>query len=373
MRTPFRGFTAILLKEFTVIFRDPTTLFFMFFPPLIQIVAFGYALDNDVRHMATVVLNEDRTTESRRLVEKFVNTQTFRVVGEVQSVDELSEAIRRGKAYVGLQIPPDFTRNLVAGRGAHVQVLIDGSSSTVALQALQTSMGLALRESLLTTMQEAHRREMPIEVRPQMLYNPTMKSAHFFVPGVMGIALQIATVFATALSVVRERERGTLENLLVAPLSRWGFMLGKLTPYLCISMTMATGIFLVARWVFGIPIRGDVSALFLATFLYVFTLLSLGLLISARAQNHMQALQMTMALLLPAVFFSGFIFPIETMPRIFQWISTLIPATYFIELMRAIMLRGASVQDYWLNFVVLTTMGLALFSLCALRFRRKLA
>jgi len=373
MKTPFRGFTAILLKEFTVIFRDPTTLFFMFFPPLIQIIAFGYALDNDVKHMAMVVLNEDRTGESRQLVDKFVNTQTFRVVGEVQSVDELSAAIREGKAYVGLQIPPGFTRDLHAGRGAQVQVLIDGSSSTIALQALQTSMGLALRESLLTTMEEAGRREMPIEVRPQILYNPTMKSANFFVPGVMGIALQIATVFATALSLVRERERGTLENLLVAPLSRWGLMLGKLTPYLLISMTMATCIFLVARWVFGIPIRGDVSALFLATLLYVFTLLSLGLLISARAQNHMQALQMTMALLLPAVFFSGFIFPIETMPKFFQLLSTLIPATYFIGLMRAIMLRGAGFADYWQHFVILAVMGGVLFSLCALRFRRKIA
>ncbi|HMP82640.1 MAG TPA: ABC transporter permease [Verrucomicrobiota bacterium] len=373
MKTPFRGFTAILLKEFTVIFRDPTTLFFMFFPPLIQIIAFGYALDNDVKHMATVVLNEDRTEESRRFVETFRNTQTFRVVGEVQSVEELSATIREGKAYVGLQIPPDFARNLQAGRGAQVQVLIDGSSSTIALQALQTAMGLAMRESMLTTMKEARRTEMPIEVRPQILYNPTMKSANFFVPGVMGIALQIATVFATALSLVRERERGTLENLLVAPLSRWGFMLGKLTPYLLISMTMAVCIFLVARWVFGIPIRGDIGSLLLATFLYVFTLLSLGLLISARAQNHMQALQMTMALLLPAVFFSGFIFPIETMPLFFQWISTLIPATYFIGLMRAIMLRGATFADYWHYFLILGAMGTALFSLCVLRFKQRIA
>ena len=373
MRIPLRGFKAILLKEFTVVFRDPTTLFFMFFPPLLQIIAFGFALDNDVKHMAMVVLNEDRTMESRQLVEKFVNTRTFRVVGEVQSVEELSEAIRRGQAYVGLQIPPGFTRDLNAGHGAQVQVLIDGSSSTIALQALQTSMGLALRESLLTLMQEARRGVMPLEVRPQILYNPTMKSANFFVPGVMGIALQIATVFATALSVVRERERGTLENLLVAPLSRPGLMLGKLTPYLLISMTMAGCIFLVARWVFGIPIRGDLTALGVATFLYIFAMLSLGLLISTRAQNHMQALQMTMALLLPAVFFSGFIFPIETMPQFFQWISTLIPATYFIELMRAIMLRGAGFEDYWRHFVILAGMGVLLFSLCALRFKQRIA
>jgi len=373
MKTPLRGFSAILYKEFTVIFRDPTTLFFMFFPPLLQIIAFGFALDTDVKHMAMVVLNEDRTTESRQLVDRFVNTQTFRVAGEVRSEGELSRAIRDGRAYVGLQIPPDFTRNLLAGRGAQVQVLIDGSSSTIALQALQTAMGLGLRESLLTTMQEAHRREMPIEVRPQILYNPTMKSANFFVPGVMGLALQIATVLTTALSIVRERERGTLENLLVAPLSRPALMLGKLTPYLCISMTMATGIFLVARWVFGIPVRGEVSALLLAAFLYVFTLLSVGLLISTLAQNHMQALQMSLALILPSVFFSGFIFPIETMPRIFQWLSTLIPATYFIELMRAIMLRGAGLADYWPYFVILGGMATGFFILCALRFKTKIA
>lgn len=372
MKTSFRGFTAILLKEFTVVFRDPTTLFFMFFPPVLQIIAFGFALDNDVRHLATVVFNEDRTVESRRFLEKLQNTQTFRVVGEVGSAEALAATIRQGRAYVGVQIPPDFARQLRAGRNAQVQVLIDGSSSTIALQALQTSLGLALRESLLLTLPEAGRRELPLEVRPQMLYNPTMKSANFFVPGVMGLALQIATVLATALSVVRERERGTLENLLVAPLSRAGLMLGKLTPYLCISMTMATGLFLVARWVFAIPIRGDVGALFLAAFLYIFTLSGVGLLISTRAQNHMQAMQMSMALILPSVFFSGFIFPIETMPRIFQWISAGIPATYFIELMRAIMLRGASVADYWRHFAVLMGMALGFFLLSAARFRQRL-
>ncbi|HEU5071958.1 MAG TPA: ABC transporter permease [Verrucomicrobiae bacterium] len=369
----FRGYTAIMLKEFTTMFRDPTTLFFMFFPPLLQIIAFGYALDNDVKHMATVLLDQDRSVESRQLVEDFKNTSTFRIVGEVRDVTELEAAIRQGRAYVGLEIPPDFTRRLRAGRGAQVQVLIDGSSSTVALQALQTSMGIAMRDSLVTLLGETGRREQPIEVRPQMLYNPTMKSANFFVPGVMGLALQIATVFATALAMVREREKGTLENLLVAPLSRSGLMLGKLTPYLVVAMTMATCIFVVARWIFQIPIRGDVPALFLATLLFVFTLLSLGLLISTKAANQMQAMQMTMALILPSVFFSGFIFPRETMPEFFYWISTLIPATYFIELMRATMLRGATVADYWHYYAILAGMGLVVFTLAATRFRTRLA
>ena len=373
MKTPFRGFTAILLKEFTIAFRDRTTLFFMFFPPLIQIIAFGFALDNDVKHMGMVVFNEDRSADSRRFIEKFVNTQTFRVVGEVANLSELSAAIRQGKAYVGLQIPPEFTRELKAGRTAHVQVLIDGSNSSTALQALNTSIAVAFRESLGLLLNESKRDGLPIEVRPQMLYNPAMRSPNFFVPGVLGIALQIATVFATAMSIVRERERGTLEQLQVSPLSTWGLMLGKLTPYLCISMAMAAGLFAVSRWIFFIPIQGSVTLLFVSAFLFVFALLSLGLLISTRAQNQMQAMQMSMLFILPSVFFSGFIFPRETMPAFFYWIGATLPATYFIELMRAIILRGATVMDFWFDLVALAVIGGVLFIWCALRYRRSVS
>ena len=204
----FRGFKAILFKEFTVIFRDPTTLFFMFFPPLLQLIAFGFALDMDVKHMAMVVFDEDNTAESRQFVEKLVNTETFRVVQRVKSAKEMMEIIRRGKAYVGVQIPPEFTRELRAGRNAQVQVLVDGSNSTTALSALNTAMAVAFRESLGILLAQTGRRDLPIELRPQMLFNPDMRSPNFFVPGVIGIALQIATVFATALSIVRERERG---------------------------------------------------------------------------------------------------------------------------------------------------------------------
>jgi len=214
---------------------------------------------------------------------------------------------------------------------------------------------------------------VPVEVRPQMLYNPEMRSPNFFLPGVIGIVLQIATTFATAMSLVRERERGTLEQLMVSPLSRWGLMLGKLVPYLIIGMVMAAFLFLVMRYVFFVPIAGSVFALMVGTLFYVFCLLSLGLLISTRAQNQMQALQMSMMFILPSVFFSGFIFPRETMPQFFYWISTAIPATYFIELERALVLRGASLGDFWFNLVMLAGMGLGLFGLCALRFRKLLA
>ena len=371
-KVPFRGLGAILFKEFIIVWRDPIALFFMFFPPLVQIIAFGFALDLDVKHMPTALLNQDRTFESRQLVDEFVNTQTFRIVKEVHSIAELAETIRRGDAYLGIEIPPEFTRDLRAGRTAYVQVLIDGSNSTTALQALNTGIGVTFNDSLKRLLSETGRSGLPVEVRPQVLYNPALKSPNFFVPGVIGVALQLATVFATALSLVREREKGTLEQLLVSPLSRWGLMLGKIVPYLCIAMAMAALLFAILRWIFFVPIQGSLVALFVASFLYIFALLSLGLLISTRAQTQMEAFQLALVFLLPGVFFSGFIFPRETMPWIFYAIGACLPVTYFIELMRAIILRGATLAEFWSSIVVLAVMGAVLFSLCALRFRKKI-
>ena len=369
---PFRGLGAILFKEFIVVWRDPMTLFFMFFPPLIEMIAFGYALDNDVKHMAMVILNEDRNVESRQLIDRFVNTETFRVVGEVQNVEQLASEIRKGRAYAGLQIPPTFTRELRAGHSAQVQLLVDGSNSTTALQALNTGLGVALTQSVESLLRETGRRGVPIEIRPQMLYNPAMRAPNFFVPGVIGVVLQIGTTVATAMALVRERERGTLEQLLVSPLSRGGLMLGKLVPYLCIGMAMALILFLIMRFVFDVPIVGNLVAMLFSTLVYVFALLSLGLLIGTKAENQMQALQMSMVFLLPSVFFSGFIFPRETMPWIFYGLGALFPTTYFIALMRAIILRGATFFEYAPSLGILAGMAVLLFVVCALRFRKKI-
>jgi ABC-2 type transport system permease protein len=372
MKRPFRGLSAMLFKEFISVWRDPMTLFFMFFPPLVEMIAFGYALDTDVRHMRMLVLNEDRTVESRQLVDRMVNTETFRVVGEVNSIEELASEIRKGHAYAGLQIPPRFTADLHTSQSAQVQLLIDGSNSTTALQALNTALGVALTQSVESLMHDAGRTGVPVDIRPQILYNPTMRSPNFYVPGVIGIVLQIGTTFATAMAVVREREKGTLEQLLVSPLSRWGLMLGKLVPYLCIGMTMAFILFIIMRFLFHVPIAGSVLAMLFATFVYVFALLSLGLLVATKAENQMQALQMSMTYILPSVFFSGFIFPRETMPWIFNALGALLPATYFIWLMRAIILRGAHFFEYWPNLLILIVMATLLFCFCALRFRRKI-
>ena len=368
----FRGLGAILFKEFIVVWRDPLTLFFMFFPPLVEMIAFGYALDTDVKHMAMVILNEDRTVDSRQFIDRFVNTETFRVVGEAQSIEEMASQIRRGDAYVGLQIPPKFTQHVRAGQPAQVQLLIDGSNSTTALQAMNTGLSVALTQSLQSLLRETGRSGMPIDIRPQMLYNAGMKSPNFYVPGVIGIVLQIGTVFATAMAVVREREKGTLETLLVSPLSRWGLMLGKLIPYLCIGMVMAMILFLIMRFLFHVPINGSVVAMIFTTLVYVFALLSLGLLVATKAENQMQALQMSMTFMLPSVFFSGFVFPRETMPWIFYAVGTVVPTTYFISLMRAIILRGARLFEYWPHLLILVVMSILLFAFCALTFRKKI-
>lgn len=369
----FSGFWAILYKEFIVMFRDRTTLFFMFFPPLIQIVAFGYALNFDVRNLPMVVFDQDRSRESRELIQQFQNTGTYKLASEVTSVADMDLALRRGKAYAGLQIPPDYSRLIRGGKPANVQVVIDGSSSGTAMQALNTAIAIAFRKSAVALLSESGRRDLPFEIRPRVLYNPDMLSPNFYVPGVIGIALQIATVFATAMSIVRERERGTMEQLMVSPVSRWGLMFGKLLPYLAVILTMATVFFVIMRWVFLIPIAGSIPWLFVAAFLYSFALLSLGLLISTKAQSQMAALQMTMTTMLPSVFFSGFIFPLETMPKFFQLIASVLPATYFIDVMRGIVLRGATIQDLAADYAALAVLGVVMFTLCAARFQKHIA
>ncbi len=372
LNTPFRGFSAILFKEFISVLRDPLTLFFMLFPPMMEMIAFGYALDNDVKHMPMVVFDEAGTRESRELVAQFVNTESFRVAKWVRSPGEMGDEIRRGNAYAGLHIPENFTSRLHAGLPVRVQLAIDGSNSTTALQALNTGQAVTMMRSTRALLDETGRRAAPLEVRPQMLYNPAMRSPNFFVPGVIGVVLQVSTTFAAAMAIVREKERGTLEQLLVSPLSRWGLMLGKLVPYFCIGVVMATVLFGIMRFVFHVPIAGSLVGIGLATVVYVFALLSLGLLISTKAMNQMQALQMSIALILPSVFFSGFIFPRETMPWIFYAIGSVLPTTYFIDLMRAIILRGAGFAEFWPSLVILSAMSLALFWLCASKFRTRL-
>ena len=237
---------------------------------------------------------------------------------------------------------------------------------------MNTALGVALTQSLGALLAETGRRGMPIEVRPQMLYNPAMRSPNFFVPGVIGVVLQIATTFATAMSLVRERERGTLEQLLVSPLSRWGLMLGKLVPYLCVGMTMAVLLFAIMRWLFHVPIAGSLAALMLATLVYVFALLSLGLLISTKAENQMQALQMTHDLHHAKRVLLRLYFPARNDAGDFLRDRRDAADDLFHLLMRAIILRGAVISEYANTLGILAAMSVALFVVCALLFQKKI-
>jgi ABC transporter DrrB family efflux protein len=372
----FRGFASIFYKEVIQISRDPFTLMLMLVIPMIQLIVFGYAINTDVRNVKTVVYNLDGRRESRELLSAFENTNYFRIVEYVGSDQELNSAIISGRARVGIKIPPDYSDRLLTNRQAEVLVLIDGSDSSIATQSVTVSTSVGLRQSLLRLISGAETQglpRLPIDVRPKMLFNPDSRSANFMVPGLIAVILQVITTLLTAFSIVRERERGTLEQLLVTPVRPFGLMLGKLVPYGLIGIFETVTVLAVMRVIFDVPINGSVILLLTLSILFLFTGLAIGLLISTKAQNQIQALQMAWLIMLPSILLSGFMFPRDSMPPIMRAIGYMVPATHFMEIIRGIVLRGATFSDLLPEVIVLAIMGLALITLSALRFRRKIA
>jgi ABC-2 type transport system permease protein len=365
MNNLFYGLWPVCRKEFTHIVRDPGTLFFALVIPLIQLFLFGYAVDTNIRQIPTVVLDESHTQQSRQLLESFAASDIFRLALSVQSNPELYDTMRAGKARVGIKIPYDYARQLQSGKTATVLVLIDGSDSTVAGQAVNASTGVALEQSLSRILGSA---QMPIEIRPSVLYNPATRSANFFVPGLIAVLLQIMIILLIALSLVRERERGTLEQLTMTPVAPLGLMVGKMIPYGVLGFGELCLIVFIMRVVFLVPIHGNVFVLLAMSLPFLLTVLGIGLFISTKARTQAEAFQLSMGTVLPSVFLSGYIFLIETMPPFFRAVSRVIPATYYIQILRGIILRGASFADLWFNALVLTLMGCATVLLAARQF-----
>lgn len=362
MRALFRGLVPVCRKEFLHILRDPGTLVFALMLPILQLLLFGFAVDTNVRQIPTAVLDESQTQESRRLLEKFSGSDVFALRTYVTSPDGLYEAIRAGKVRAGIRIPFDYARRLQDGTGATVLVLVDGSDSTVAGQAMSTATGVALQESLVRVLPDG---TLPIEVRPSVLYNPATRSANFFVPGLVAILLQVMTILLIALSLVRERERGTLEQLTMTPVAPLGLMVGKMIPYGALAFAELCAILTLMRVVFLVPIHGNPLLLLALSVPFLLTVLGLGLVISTRAHTQAEAFQLSMGTILPSVFLSGYIFLIENMPPLFRGISQLIPATYYIQILRGIILRGADLGQLWQQALVLTLMGCAAILLAA--------
>jgi len=378
------GLWAILSKEFAHIRREPITLFFVFVVPVLQLTIFGYAINTTIDDIRTVVYDLDGRQESRELVAAFENSRKFRIVGRVHNEAGFDHALASGQAKVGLRIPPDFSERLLRGQQATVQVLIDGSDSQVATTALNSAAllglmlslgrGRILAESLqlAAARDPAGRLALPIDVRPRLLYNPDLKSAHFFVPGLIGIIMQLVTLFLTSFAIVRERERGTLEQLFVTPVGRGGLLLGKLIPYALIGFVETLIVLVVMVFVFGVPIRGGLLLLLTLSLLFLFTALGLGLLVSTIARTQLQAIQCAFLIMMPSILLSGFVFPREAMPLPIYLLSFAIPVTYFLEILRGVILRAATLRDLLPQVAGLTVCCVAILCLSIARFRKQL-
>jgi ABC-2 type transport system permease protein len=365
----FRGFGAVFYKEVLHVRRDAGTLFFSLTMPLLQWLLLGFGIDTNIRQINTVVYNADGRRESRELLDRLKNSDTFHIIRYVENDYDLNDMIIAGKARVGVKIPVDYSDRLIHNMSAQVLILIDGSDSSVAGQAINVTNAIGLDESLRRVVQD--RAAFAVDMRPKLLFNPDSRSANFFLPGLTAIMLLNVTTFLTAFSIVREKERGTLEQLFVTPVRPFGLLLGKLLPYLGIGFFELSLILFFMRFVFLVPIHGSVLLLAFLSVPYLFAALSLGILISSKANSQAEAMQLAFLPILPSVFFSGYIFPRETMPALFYPISYLIPATYYINITRGIILRGAGIKHLWTDGLALFIIGTLLLVIAARRFRNK--
>src|SRR5579862_202112 len=365
----FRGFGAVFYKEVLHVRRDAGTLFFSLTMPLLQMFLLGFAIDTNIRQINTVVYNADGRRESRELLDRLKNSDTFHVIRYVENDHDLNDMIIAGKARVGIKIPVEYSDRLLHNMSAQVLVLIDGSDSSVAGQAINVTNAIGLDESLRRVLQD--RASFAVDMRPKLLFNPDSRSPNFFLPGLTAIMLLNVTTFLTAFSIVREKERGTLEQLFVTPVKPMGLLLGKLLPYLGIGFAELCMLLFFMRFVFLVPIHGSVLLLAGLALPYLFAALSLGILISAKAASQAEAMQLAFLTILPSIFFSGYIFPRETMPKFFYVISYFVPASYFINITRGVILRGAGITHLWIDGLALFTMGSLLLIIAARRFQKK--
>jgi ABC-2 type transport system permease protein len=369
VRDVFKGFAAVFYKEALHVRRDPGTLFFSLIIPLLQMVVLGFGIDTNIRQVNTVVFNADGRRESRELVDRLRNSDTFHIVRYVENDHDLNDEIIAGRARVGVKIPVDYSDRLLHQMSAQVLVLIDGSDSSVAGQAINVTTAIGLDESLRRVLQD--RSSMAVEMRPKLLFNPDSRSPNFFLPGLTAVLLLNVTTFLTAFSIVREKERGTLEQLFVTPVRPLGLLLGKLLPYLIIGFSELCLIVSFMRFVFQVPIHGNLLLLAFFSLPYLFCSLSIGILVSSKANSQSEAMQLSFLTFLPSIFFSGYIFPRETMPFVFHAMSYLVPASYYINITRGIILRGAGLTHLWIDALALFAMGTFLLIVAARRFQNK--
>jgi ABC-2 type transport system permease protein len=368
------SFVAIFTKEFVHMRRDRATLVIALAIPIFQLVLFGF-IDQTVSNLPTVVVDQDATRYSRELLDKLRATHTFAIAHVTSDPHAARDDITAGRARVGVVIPPDFHDKRARGEQAKLLVLIDGSDANVSSQALASVNGVAADENLRTVEERLKvgvtSPENALSVQPIILFNPEGRTANYIIPGLIAILLQIVAIVLTAISIVREREKGTLEQLLVTPIDPLGLMLGKLAPYLFVGLVEMALILVAMRFGFGVPIQGDLLFLFAMALVYLFALLSIGLAISTRAQTQAQAQQMAQMFLLPSIFLSGYIFPTPGLPFVLRWIGRLLPATHMIEIVRGVVLRSAGPRQLWSDVAALVAISVAMVALSVRNFKKR--
>jgi multidrug ABC superfamily ATP binding cassette transporter permease protein len=360
---------ALLRKELIQMRRDPMTIGVTFLLPLVYLIVFGMAISTDVKHQSTVVFDQSRSEESRSFLAAMTASGYFDLRYIAYSYEELDERIQNGDARIGIVFPPDLTAEANRGRTVPIQAIVDASDSIGSTSAIAALTGLGIHVRPIAA------RGTPAitpayDVRIRAWYNPDAVTAYYMLPALMGIILSLTMVLMTSMAIVRERETGTLEQLLVTPLHVWELLVGKILPYIALGYIQATVSIIVALAVFGVPLRGSIPLLYALTTLFLLASLTMGLMISSLARSQLQAGLLSLATLLPAVLLSGFMFPRDAMPAIFQYISLAIPMTHYIEIQRMIFLKGGGIAALWHQTLFLAGFTLLFFGVAVRKFKR---
>jgi ABC-2 type transport system permease protein len=369
---------SLIRKEFIQILRDPRTLALTFVMPVLMLFLLGYAATNDVRNISLVIFDQDKTAASRSLINAYQVADYFKITDVVVSNENLREMIDKNSARAGIIIPPGFSRTLEEGKSAQVAFVLDGSDPTVAATALSAAVliGQAFSNKVMVARLEkrgmSNALQSPVDVRTQVWYNPGLVSAYYMIPALIGQILQFLTTILTATSIVRERERGTIEQLIVTPLRSWELVVGKLTPYVLISFIDTLEILAAGVLLFNVPINGNLFLLLGLSGLFLVTTLGIGLFISTIANTQQEAMLTTMFTILPSIFLSGFFFPLAAMPVWLRAVSYTIPLRYFLIISRGIVLKGVGSQELWGEILALTLFAFVVMGAAAVRFRKSL-
>ena len=364
------SFWPMLRKEFIEMRRDRFTLAMLIGIPAIQLVLFGYAVQTDVRNVPTVVLDESRTSQSRRLIDMMANTRNFAIVGTAANRDEVREAIERGDAAAAIIIPPEFATDLKRGQGAQAQVIVDAADPLSSQAAISAATFAGARAGIELAARPVPTLTAPLEVRVRPWYNPEGRNSPYIVPGIIGILLTMTMVSITGAAIVRERERGTLEQLVVTPIGKTSLMLGKTIPFAVVGYLQVTVILLLGKLLFDVPMRGSLLLLYLLIAPFIIASLGMGLFISAVTKTQIQAMQLSFFFIMPNILLSGFIFPRSAMPEPAQWVGAALPLTYFLTVMRSVLLKGVEFGDVWREALVLMGFAVLLVGMSVRKFSK---